>query len=146
MQNLLTTVSIHHHFHFLDLLLLLYVITTREILCMIHFSLNVLYEVNNPLAQHFKTKFASSNYFLLFMLIIFEKRFKKISNNIICVTNPHNFYVITPYTDSASFSSIFRRNKIYVHRYLNFPNSSSNPMIIYRIIKMLCDLVRILIY
>ena len=54
MQKLLTTVSIHHHFHFSDLLLLLYVITIREILYMIRLTLNVLYEAYNPLAQHFQ--------------------------------------------------------------------------------------------
>ena len=118
MQKLLTTLSIHHHFHLSDLLLLFYLPTIREILCMICLSLNILYEVYN----------------LEFFLIIFLKRPKKLSNDIICDPTPHNAYVITPYIDSASFSSICRRNNIYMHRNLNFLYSSSNPIIICRAI------------
>ena len=54
MQKSFTTVSIHHHFYFSDLLLLLYLITIRKILYTIRLSLNVLYEVYNPLTQHFQ--------------------------------------------------------------------------------------------
>ena len=131
MQKLLTTVSIHHHFYLSGFLLLFYLLTIREILCMICLALNVLCEVYNPLAHHFQiqnhlTKTLLDNYV--------KKRPKKLSNNIICVATPHNAYVITPYINNASFSSISRRNEINTHRYLNFPYSSSNPIIIYRII------------
>ena len=54
MQKLLTTASIHYHLYFLGLLLLFYLSTIREILRIIHLSLNVLYEVYNLLAQQFQ--------------------------------------------------------------------------------------------
>ena len=54
MQKLLTTASIHYHLYCLGLLLLFYLLTIREILRIIHLSLNVLYEVYNLLAQQFQ--------------------------------------------------------------------------------------------
>ena len=54
MVRVVHTENISHHFHFKDLLLFLYIITIRETFCIIQLPLNVLYEVYNPLAQHFQ--------------------------------------------------------------------------------------------
>ena len=54
MLKLIHTKNIYHPFHFSDLLLLFYLLAIREILCMIHLFLNLLYEVYNPLDQHFQ--------------------------------------------------------------------------------------------
>ena len=67
MQKLLTTGSIHNHFYFLNLLLPFYLLTIQEILRMIHISLNVLYEVYNPLAQHLQIQ---NRFLYLFQLLL----------------------------------------------------------------------------
>ena len=54
MLELMHTENVYHPFYFSDLLLLFYLLTIREILCMIRLFLKVLYEVYNPLAQHFQ--------------------------------------------------------------------------------------------
>ena len=68
----MNTENIHHPFRFSDLLLLFCIITIREILRMIHFFLNVLYEDYNPLAQHFKNK----NRFLELFSAVFDNYLK----------------------------------------------------------------------
>ena len=110
------TENIYYLFYFLDLFLLLYLLTMQEILCMICFFLNLFYEVYNPLAQHFQIQ----NRFLLTLFAplfdyYLKKRFRKVFNNIICFTTLNNVFVIT-HMNSASFSCISRRNKIYTHR------------------------------
>ena len=54
MIKLMHTENIYHTFHFSDLLLLFYLLTIRGFLFMIHPFLILLYEVYNPLAQHFQ--------------------------------------------------------------------------------------------
>ena len=54
MLKLMHTENIYHLFYFLDLLLLLYLLNIQRILCMIYIFLNLFYEGDNLLAQHFQ--------------------------------------------------------------------------------------------
>ena len=75
MVKLLRTENIYHPLYFSDLLLLLYLLTTREILSVIHLFLNLLNESNNLKAQNFQIQ----NHFLLSLFLsLFDNYFKKI--------------------------------------------------------------------
>ena len=54
MPRLPHTENIYHSFRFPELLLIFYLLTSPEILCMIRLFLNLLYEVYNRSAQHFQ--------------------------------------------------------------------------------------------